>query len=182
LAVYIIYISLKQSQFIPLQNVVYFITLLFWFVKSFTFYINDVLLFKCPFPGPKGQFYTDPLPIQPGNFAYLPLHVMTPCLVHLIAVQHRHNSPILLGGLHLRYQTVQNQSYDSLCSNEHLQNEQQTTWTLNVRRCDASDTLVATVSKGTMYRLLRCVWVGDVCIRKCDPRVSFYELCDLPVG
>jgi len=23
----------KQSQFIPLQNVVYFITLLFWFIK-----------------------------------------------------------------------------------------------------------------------------------------------------
>jgi hypothetical protein len=22
--------------------------------KKFTFYINDVLLFKCPFPGPKG--------------------------------------------------------------------------------------------------------------------------------
>ena len=39
LAVYIIYISLyilglaKQSQFIPVQNVVYFITLPFWFVK-----------------------------------------------------------------------------------------------------------------------------------------------------
>ena len=31
----------------------YFITLpFFWFVK-FTFYINDVLLFKCPFPGQK---------------------------------------------------------------------------------------------------------------------------------
>ena len=84
----------KQSQFIPLQNVVYFITLAFlvrkiftylltpWcrvlleklaglqlvkkfpafygtrrFItvfKIFTFYINDVLLFKSPFPGPKG--------------------------------------------------------------------------------------------------------------------------------
>jgi len=41
LVVYIIYISLyifflrlaKQSQFIPVQNVVYFITLPFWFVK-----------------------------------------------------------------------------------------------------------------------------------------------------
>jgi len=38
LVVYIIYISLyflrlaKQSQFIPLQNVVYFISLPFWFV------------------------------------------------------------------------------------------------------------------------------------------------------
>ena len=44
----------KQSQFIPLQNVVYFITLPFLVCKIFTFYMNDVLLFKCPFPGPKG--------------------------------------------------------------------------------------------------------------------------------
>ena len=57
---YIIYISLyflrlaKQSQFIPLQNVVYFITLTFLVRKIFTFYINDVLLFKCQFPRPKG--------------------------------------------------------------------------------------------------------------------------------
>jgi len=61
LVVYIIYISFffsrlaKQSQFIPLQNVVYFITLPFLVSKIFTFYINDVLLFKCPFPGPKGE-------------------------------------------------------------------------------------------------------------------------------
>jgi len=45
----------KQSQFITLQNVVYFITLIF-VRKIFTFYINDVLLFKCPFPGPKVKF------------------------------------------------------------------------------------------------------------------------------
>jgi hypothetical protein len=44
----------KRSQFIPLQNVVYFITLPFLVRKIFTFYIYDVLLFKCPFPGPKG--------------------------------------------------------------------------------------------------------------------------------
>ena len=44
----------KQSQFIPLQNVVYFISLRFLVRKILTFYINDVLLFKCPFPGPKG--------------------------------------------------------------------------------------------------------------------------------
>ena len=44
----------KQSQFIPLQNVVYFITLLVLVRKIFTFYINDVLLFKCPCPGVKG--------------------------------------------------------------------------------------------------------------------------------
>jgi hypothetical protein len=42
----------KQSQFIPLQNVVYFISLSFLVHKIFTFYRNDVLLFKCPFPGP----------------------------------------------------------------------------------------------------------------------------------
>ena len=55
----IIYIFLrlaKQSQFIPLQNVVYFITLPFLVRKIFTFYINNVLQIKCPFPGPKGQF------------------------------------------------------------------------------------------------------------------------------
>ena len=44
----------KLSQFNPLQNVVYFITLPFLVRKIFTFYINDVLLFKCPFPGSKG--------------------------------------------------------------------------------------------------------------------------------
>ena len=44
----------KQSQFIPLQNVVYFITLYLLVRKIFTFYINDVLLFKCPVQGPKG--------------------------------------------------------------------------------------------------------------------------------
>jgi len=60
LVVYIIYISLyslrlaKQSQFIPLQNVVYFTMLPFLVRKIFTFYINDELLFKCPVPGPKG--------------------------------------------------------------------------------------------------------------------------------
>ena len=52
---YYIFLRLaKQSQFIPLQNVVYFITLPFLVPKKFTFYINDVLLFKCLFPGPKG--------------------------------------------------------------------------------------------------------------------------------
>ena len=45
----------KQSQFIPLQNVVYFITLPFLVRKILTFYINDVLPFKCPVPGSKGQ-------------------------------------------------------------------------------------------------------------------------------
>jgi hypothetical protein len=54
---FIIYLFLrlaKQSQFIPLQNVVYFIMLPVLVRKIFTFYINDVLLFKCPVPGPKG--------------------------------------------------------------------------------------------------------------------------------
>jgi len=44
----------KQSQFIPLQNVVYFITLPFLVRKIFTSYINEVLLFKCPITGPNG--------------------------------------------------------------------------------------------------------------------------------
>ena len=44
----------KKSQFISLQNIVYFITLPVLVRKIFTFYINDVLLFKCPIPGPKG--------------------------------------------------------------------------------------------------------------------------------
>ena len=36
----------KQSQFIPLQNVVYIITIHFLVRKIFTFYLNDVLLFN----------------------------------------------------------------------------------------------------------------------------------------
>ena len=44
----------KQSQFIPVQIVVNFIKLPFLVRKIFTFYVNDVLLFKCPFSGPKG--------------------------------------------------------------------------------------------------------------------------------
>ena len=52
---FIIFLRLaKQSQFIPRQNVVYFITLPFLARKIFTFYLNDVLLFKFPVPGPKG--------------------------------------------------------------------------------------------------------------------------------
>jgi len=51
---YIFFRLAKQSQFIPLQNVVYFITLPVLVRKIFAFYINDVLLFKCPFPGPWG--------------------------------------------------------------------------------------------------------------------------------
>ena len=44
----------KQPQFIPLQNVVYFIALPVLVRKIFTFYINDALLFKCPVLGPNG--------------------------------------------------------------------------------------------------------------------------------
>ena len=51
----------KQSQFIPLQNVMYFITLLVLVRKIFTFYINDVLLFKCPFSGPKVKVISNQL-------------------------------------------------------------------------------------------------------------------------
>jgi len=51
----IIFLRLANpSQFIPLQNVVYFMSLPFLFRKIFTFYVNDVLLFKYTFPGPKG--------------------------------------------------------------------------------------------------------------------------------
>ena len=43
------------SPFIPVQYVVYFRKLpFFWVHKIFTFYINVVLKFKCPDPGPKG--------------------------------------------------------------------------------------------------------------------------------
>jgi hypothetical protein len=45
---------LSPSSFIPLQNVVYFLMLLFLVHKIFTFYINFVLNCKCPAPGPKG--------------------------------------------------------------------------------------------------------------------------------
>ena len=44
----------KRFQLIPLQKIVYFITLPVLVRKIFMFYINDVLLFKCPVPGPKG--------------------------------------------------------------------------------------------------------------------------------
>jgi hypothetical protein len=49
------FILATQSPFIPPQSVVYFIMLTFLLVhKIFTFYINGVLKFKCPTPGPKG--------------------------------------------------------------------------------------------------------------------------------
>ena len=44
----------EQSQFIPLQNVVYFIALSFLACEIFTVYINNVLNFKSPATGPKG--------------------------------------------------------------------------------------------------------------------------------
>jgi len=45
-----------QFQFIPLQNVVYLITLTFLVCKIFTVYINDVLNFKCPAKRPNGEY------------------------------------------------------------------------------------------------------------------------------
>ena len=61
--IYIIYISLyiflrlaKESQFIPLQYVLYFIMVPVLVRKIFTFYMNDVLLFKCSIPGLKAKF------------------------------------------------------------------------------------------------------------------------------
>jgi len=41
----------EKSQYIPLQNVVYFITLRFLVRKIFTFYINDLLLLNDRFQG-----------------------------------------------------------------------------------------------------------------------------------
>jgi len=48
---YIFLRLVKQSQFIPLQNVVYFISISFLVRKIFAFYLNDVLLFKFHFHG-----------------------------------------------------------------------------------------------------------------------------------
>ena len=48
----------KQSQFIPLQNVVYFITLPFSVRKIFTFYTNDVLLLNVQFQGQRVKMLT----------------------------------------------------------------------------------------------------------------------------
>jgi hypothetical protein len=45
---------LAPSSFIPPQNVVYFIMLLFLVYKLFTFDIHGVIKFKFPAPGPKG--------------------------------------------------------------------------------------------------------------------------------
>jgi hypothetical protein len=51
---FIIFLRLAaQSQFVPLQIVVYFITLPFLVRKIFTVYINVVRKFKYPAPGPK---------------------------------------------------------------------------------------------------------------------------------
>ena len=51
----------KQSQFIPLQNVVYFITLPSLVRKIFTFYINDVLILKMSISRAKGLNWFTPL-------------------------------------------------------------------------------------------------------------------------
>jgi len=45
---------LAPSPFIPLQNVEYFTVLPFLVHNILTFYVNAVLKFKCPAPGPKG--------------------------------------------------------------------------------------------------------------------------------
>ena len=45
---------LSPSSFIPPQNVLYFLMLLFLVHKIFAFYINGVLNCKCTAPGPQG--------------------------------------------------------------------------------------------------------------------------------
>ena len=45
---------LAPSPFIPPQHVMYFRMLPFLVHKIFTFYVNVMLKFKCPVPGPKG--------------------------------------------------------------------------------------------------------------------------------
>jgi len=53
--IYLIFLDLlSPSAFIPPQNILYFLMLLFLVHKIFTFYINGVLNCKCPAPGPKG--------------------------------------------------------------------------------------------------------------------------------
>ena len=51
---YCMFLFCRHLPFIPPQNVVYFPTLSFLVHKIFTFYINGVLNYKCPAPGPKG--------------------------------------------------------------------------------------------------------------------------------
>ena len=49
---FIIFLRLaKQSQFIPLENAVFFIKLPFLVRKIFIFYVHDMLIFKCPISG-----------------------------------------------------------------------------------------------------------------------------------
>jgi len=67
----------KKSQFIPLQNVVYFITLPFLVRKIFTFYLNDVLLYKRPFPGPNFNFLEPSGPLQACNGTDLTFFLLT---------------------------------------------------------------------------------------------------------
>jgi hypothetical protein len=75
---FIIFLRLaKQSQFIPLQNVVYFITLSFFVLKLFTFYINYVLLFSVQF---QGQRVNDKELCEDNNLQRLiPLHTDDIC-------------------------------------------------------------------------------------------------------
>jgi len=60
---------LSPSSFIPPQNVVYFLMLLFLVHKMFTFYINGLLNCKCPAPEPKGLTM---------RYAFLPVLCLAP--------------------------------------------------------------------------------------------------------
>ena len=58
---------LSPSSFIPPQNVLYFLMLLFLVHKIFTLYINGVLNCKYPAPGPKGLIVFNYFADESGN-------------------------------------------------------------------------------------------------------------------
>jgi len=61
----------KQSQFIPLQNAVYFITLPFLVRKILTFYIDDVILLNAQFHGQRVKvFWSNILSAPTGQLLY----------------------------------------------------------------------------------------------------------------
>ena len=64
---------LSPSQFIPPQNVVYFLMLPLLVHKIFTLYINGVLNCKCPAPEPKGQLSVSVFRVEQSTTVFCPL-------------------------------------------------------------------------------------------------------------